>query len=116
MKFLADEGVDSSIVKCLRKTGHDVIFVVERTLRTMEDDLLLQIAESENRIIITRDKDFGELVFRLKKTHTGVLLIRLEGYNTEERGRIVCMLINKYNDQLKGAFSVIQRGIIRIRN
>ena len=76
---------------------------------------MLQIALDEGRVLITRDKDFGELVFRLNKAHAGVILIRLEGYNTDERGEIVCRLISQYLDQLFNAFTVIQKGIIRIR-
>ena len=84
-------------------------------IRSLDDDVLLQIALEENRILITRDKDFGELVFRLNEAHAGVILIRLEGYNTDERAEIVCRLISEYLDQLLNAFTVIQKGIIRIR-
>lgn len=114
MKFLADEGVGRSIVEGLRKLNFDVYYVVEK-IRSLNDDVLLQIAFEENRILITRDKDFGELVFRLNKAHAGVILIRLEGYKTEERGEIVCRLIFQYLDQLPNSFTVIQKGIIRIR-
>ena len=114
MKFLADEGVDRSIVDGLRKLNFDVYYVIEE-IRSLYDDVLLQIAHEENRVLITRDKDFGELVFRLNKAHAGVILIRLEGHNTHERGDIVCRLISQYLDQLLNSFTVIQKGIIRIR-
>jgi len=114
MKFLADEGIDRSIVTGLRKMDFDVFYVVEST-RSVDDEVLLSIAFDENRILITRDKDFGELVFRLNKAHAGVILVRLEGFTTQERGDTVCGLIGKYQDQLSNAFSVIQKGIIRIR-
>ena len=114
MKFLADEGIDRSIVSGLRQFGYDVYYVVEQQ-RSLDDDVLLIKAKEEKRILITRDKDFGELVFRLNQAHTGVILIRLEGFDTEKRGEIVCGLIDKYREQLEDAFSVIQRGVIRIR-
>jgi predicted nuclease of predicted toxin-antitoxin system len=114
MKFLADEGIDRSIVDCLRRQGYDVFYVIEET-RSLDDDILLDIAAEENRILITRDKDFGELVFRLQKAHAGVILIRLEGYTTMERADMVCRLVKHYIDQLPNSFSVIQKGVIRIR-
>ena len=89
MRFLADEGVDISIVSGLRAAGFEVYYVIEE-IRSLSDDELLQIAYAENRILITRDKDFGELVYRLQKVHSGVILLRLEGYNTHERSEITC--------------------------
>lgn len=114
MKFLADEGVDISIVRGLRASGFDVYYVIEE-VRSLGDDELLQIAYAENRILITRDKDFGELVFRLNKLHTGVILIRLEGYHTKDRSEIVCKAIKQHLTDLDNAFAVIQPNAIRIR-
>lgn len=114
MRFLADEGVDISIVRKLRALGFDVFYVIEE-VRSLDDDELLQIAYSENRILITRDKDFGELVYRLNKLHTGIILIRLEGYLTYERSEITCNAIVEHQEELKGAFTVIQPNAVRIR-
>jgi predicted nuclease of predicted toxin-antitoxin system len=114
MKFLADEGVDRSIVNGLRQFNYDVYYVIDE-VRSLTDDVLLLIAFNEERILITKDKDFGELVYRLNKVHFGVILIRLEGLSSQERADIVCPLISKYNYQLLKAFTVIQQGIIRIR-
>ena len=114
MTFLADEGIDRSIVNGLRLLNFDVYYVIEET-RSLDDDVLLQIALDDDRILLTRDKDFGELVFRLNKAHAGVILVRLEGHTTLERADIVCRLILQYQAQLPNSFTVIQRGIIRIR-
>ncbi len=114
MRFLADEGVDRSVVEGLRLLNFDVYYVIEET-RSLSDDELLHIAFTENRILITRDKDFGELVFRLQKLHAGVILIRLEGYSTQERADIVCKTIALYAEQLPNAFAVIQPKVMRIR-
>lgn len=114
MKFLADEGVDRSVVSGLRNLNFNVLYVIEE-VRSLDDATLLDIALNEERILITRDKDFGELVYRLHKAHSGVILIRLEGHTTEERGAIVCHMIQRYADQLPKAFTVIQKSIVRIR-
>ena len=114
MKFLADEGIDRSIVNGLRLLNFNVYYVIDE-IRSLDEDVLLQIAFNEKRILITKDKDFGELVYRLNKAHYGVILLRLEGHTSQERSDIVCPLIFKYQHQVYNAFTVIQKGIIRIR-
>jgi predicted nuclease of predicted toxin-antitoxin system len=58
MKFLADERVYRSVVSGLRKSGYDVYYVIEEQ-RSADDEFLLELARTEERILITRDKDFG---------------------------------------------------------
>ena len=65
MNFIADEGVDFLIVKKLREDGHDVFYIAEEK-RGISDATILNIANQEDRLLITRDKDFGELVYRLR--------------------------------------------------
>ena len=113
MKFLADEGMDKNIVDALR-LKFNVFYVAEQN-SGLDDETVLQKANEDERILITRDKDFGELVYRLNKTHAGVVLIRLDEYNSIERKEIVCSLTEQYAEHLPNAFSVIQRGMIRIR-
>jgi predicted nuclease of predicted toxin-antitoxin system len=60
LKFLADECCDAGIVKSLRGDGHDVTFVVEQNPGASDDEVLLS-AYNEGRILLTEDKDFGEL-------------------------------------------------------
>ena len=78
----------------LRALNFDVYYVIEQT-RSLDDDVLLQIAKDDNRLLITKDKDFGELVYRLNKVQAGVILIGLEGYDTQERADIICRLVLK---------------------
>ncbi|MBC8045343.1 MAG: DUF5615 family PIN-like protein [Fimbriimonadaceae bacterium] len=85
MKFLADEGVAIAIVEALRKENYDVKFIWEIS-RGVADDFILQQANSDNRLLITQDKDFGELVFRNKQSHKGVILIRIHGISNNEKG------------------------------
>ncbi|MFN0216817.1 MAG: DUF5615 family PIN-like protein [Saprospiraceae bacterium] len=69
MKFIVDEGVDGTLVNLLREAEHDVFYFAE-SLQSTDDAIILEIANTENRILITRDKDFGELVWRMKMVHT----------------------------------------------
>jgi predicted nuclease of predicted toxin-antitoxin system len=114
MKFIADEGVDLLIVEAIRAQGHDVFFVMEG-MSGASDEAIQARARAENRILITKDKDFGELTFRLKLTHAGIVLSRLEGLKGVLKAKIVAAVIEKYGDALAEAFTVIQPGNVRIR-
>lgn len=65
MNFLADENVDRQIVERLRYVGFNVRYIAE-TAAGISDDEVLDLANSEESLLLTADKDFGELVFRLK--------------------------------------------------
>ena len=112
MNLLADEGVDKPIVNALRLAGFNVVYIME-TNRGAEDSLILNL--DQKRVLLTQDKDFGELVFRLKQAHYGVVLIRLEGYLSTLKAEITVNVILKYKNELISAFTVIQPNAIRIR-
>lgn len=77
MKLLADENVHGDIVTALRSDGHDVRWVVEGGWAGSEDLVLLELARREGRLILTADKDFGELVeFDPNTPPVGVILLR----------------------------------------
>ena len=76
-KFLFNVGVGRIAESWLEAAGFDVSSV--RSLDpAMADADILAIAVAENRLVVTMDKDFGELVYRSKKSHAGVLLLRME--------------------------------------
>ncbi|MEH2409717.1 DUF5615 family PIN-like protein [Nostoc sp.] len=114
MKFLGDENLDWQIVERLRLDGHEVLYVVEMK-PGIGDDEVLTLANSEGAILLTSDKDFGELVFRLRRIATGVVLIRLFGLSPDDRAEIIANAINQHADELLGAFTVISSKSIRIR-
>ena len=62
MRFLADESCDFSVVKALRAAGHDVTAVAEGPLRGADDDKVIELARVDRRILLTEDKDFGQLI------------------------------------------------------
>ena len=88
MKLVADEGVDKPIVDALRTAGFDVLYILE-TNQGADDEFILNLANEQQRILLTQDKDFGELVFRLKNVHYGVVLIRLNGYIPLDKATII---------------------------
>jgi predicted nuclease of predicted toxin-antitoxin system len=114
LKLLVDVSAGTAITDWLRSAGHDVVAVREVDAR-MKDTDILAWAVSEQRLVVTMDKDFGELVHRWGQSHTGVLLLRLESVPNDEKVRITAEIFAKYGDQLAGHFCVYQDGRLRIR-
>ncbi len=75
MRFLADESCDFGIVQALRAAGHEVLAVAEVTPRA-EDPAVIDLAVREGRVLLTEDKDFGQLVFASGSASSGVILFR----------------------------------------
>lgn len=114
MKFLADECTDVQLVELLRANGFDVLYVME-TMRGAKDDVILSRAYAEERILLTEDKDFGELVFRLCKPAIGVVLLRFNPGEETQKATRLQQLIQNSTITLVGAFVVVESDRIRTR-
>ena len=114
MKFIADESVDAPVVEYLRAAGLDVTYVLELH-PGVNDDMVLDLSVNENRVLLTVDKDFGELIFRNKKVSAGVVLYRLEGLTNSEKSHIVLSVLKKRMRQLSRSFTVVTKERVRIR-
>lgn len=114
MKLLADEDVDGPIVARLRQDGHDVDYVAEMK-RGISDEEVLGDANQNQALLITADKDFGELVFRQGKLNSGILLLRLTGTALVQKGEIVSNALSAHGNEMRSAFSVVTAKLLRIR-
>lgn len=114
MRFIVDESTGLAVVKHLRDTGHDVLAVAEQMPQAVDADILTR-AQSEQRILITNDKDFGELIFRSDRVHHGVLLLRLRNESAANRVRVVQSVLEQHAERLKRNFTVATEGNVRIR-
>ena len=114
MNFLADESVDRQIVERLRQGGHQVWYVAEME-PGISDDAVLDLANQEDALLLTADKDFGELVFRQRRLAPGVVLVRLAGLSPTSKAAIVASAVHLHGAELPHAFTVITPGAIRIR-
>jgi predicted nuclease of predicted toxin-antitoxin system len=114
MRWLLDENVATTVIHRLREQGHDVLSVKE-SMRSEEDEIILARAQAERRILVTHDKDFGELTFRFGLSATcGVVLFRLAGSNSDaDNQRILDVLANRTD--WVGNFSVVTDDRIRMR-
>src|SRR5579883_1640292 len=99
MRFLVDECAGPAVAAWLRDQSHDVFSVYEEA-RGAADREIIRKAHAENRILITADKDFGELIFREHHPHHGVVLLRLENERAAQKIKALEQLLGKYADQL----------------
>lgn len=113
MRFLADESCDFAVVRALRAAGHDVEAVAELSPRA-DDEIVIDRAVREQRILITEDKDFGQLVYADKQASGGVLFIRFPARVRRTLARTVVELVRRRGEQLIGDFVVVQPGRTRV--
>jgi predicted nuclease of predicted toxin-antitoxin system len=114
MKLVADESIDQPIVERLRADGHEVVAILEAG-PGLPDDEVLAVAESEDALLLTADKDFGDLVYRQRRINSGVLLIRLAGLTAARKSELASALLESHGVELQGAFTVLSPGSVRIR-
>jgi len=113
MRFLADESCDFAVVRVLRAAGHDVLAVVEVSPRA-DDAHVIRLAVSHDRILLTEDKDFGQLVFAHGERARGVVLLRFPASARSEIADEVVRLVRDQGDRLKESFVVVQPGRVRV--
>lgn len=114
MNFVADEGIDGPIVEVLRENKHYVWYVAEMD-PGISDEEVLSLANRENALLLTQDKDFGDLVFRQNRSSPGVILIRMAGLSPSTKATLVLKSIVQHQSELLQAFTVITPDNIRIR-
>lgn len=114
MKLVADENIDRGIVERLRDDGHEVQWIAEVS-PSVSDDEVLKRASDAGSVLITEDKDFGELVYRRRLSHAGVVLIRLEGLDNATKAEVVSQAIHANETELPGAFAVVSADSLRLR-
>lgn len=106
MRFLVDENIGPPVVLWLATLDHNVASV-QLEAQGMSDREIIQRSYEEDRILVTCDKDFGDLAFRERRPHGGVVLLRLENYRPDTIVRVLGVLIDEYADHLAGRFVVV---------
>lgn len=114
LKFLLDVGVGRKAEEWLISQGYDVKSI--RTINpSMADETILNIAVMEKRMVITMDKDFGEMIYHSGLAHVGVLLLRLDEAPGEEKAQIIAQIMHGFEDKMLNRFCVYKNGRLRIR-
>ena len=114
MRWVADECVDAEVVARLRDAGHEVYYIAEAK-PGVQDDEVLRLAETQAAVLLTYDKDFGELVFRLRQATHGVVLARLPGLTAAAKADLVAAAVATHADEFVESFTVITDKLVRIR-
>ncbi len=112
MRFLVDESTGPVVGEWLSGQGHEVFSVYESG-RGLDDNAIVQKVYAENWILITNDKDFGEKVYRERKPHHGVVLLRLDDERAKVKIEVLESLLAKYADRLAGQFVVVTEKSVR---
>ena len=102
------------MVHLLRQDGHRVTYVAEMK-PGISDDEVLESANREQALLLTADRDFGELVFRQGRVHSGVILVRLSGLSIQAKANMVSTAIAEHAEEYPGSFAVITPGAVRLR-
>jgi predicted nuclease of predicted toxin-antitoxin system len=113
LNFLADESCDFQVVRVLRKAGHDMLAVCEIAKR-LEDSEVIDLSAREERILITEDKDFGQLVYARGHGSRGVILLRYPAIARQKLSGDVAKLVNEKKEALHSSFVVLQPGRFRV--
>ena len=108
IKFLANVNVEKPLVDFLDEKGFDIKWITNIDKR-MPDARVCEIANKEQRVIITNDKDFGEIVFLQKKITYGVILLRIKGQNSSEKIILIEKLLDKYPDKIAYHFVIVTK-------
>jgi predicted nuclease of predicted toxin-antitoxin system len=109
---LVDESAGQSLASWLVDQGHEVYSVFDQA-RGERDEVLINKANEENWILVTSDKDFGELVYRQRRPHKGVILFRLDDFRLENRINVISRLIDQYGDRIEDNFVVVEEKRVR---
>jgi predicted nuclease of predicted toxin-antitoxin system len=114
MRFLLDENVEFRLAGFLQSAGHDVTAVAHEYPQSLRDDDVLAIAVLEQRILITNDRDFGELIFRQRREHCGVVYFRMQDQSVEAKLARLTQLLGEGVIQ-PGVFLVVTEKAVRVR-
>lgn len=113
LKFLANVNIEKPIIDFLIEMGFDVKWVTDID-KQMSDTCVFEIANREQRIVLTNDKDFGEIAFLQKKISYGILLLRIKGQSSSEKITVLKNILEKYYDKISNHFTVVTKEKIRI--
>ena len=113
MNFLVDECVGRHVFNWFKKNNHDVLFVKDE-FEGACDDLVLEKARREGRVLITCDKDFGDMVFRDQKKHVGIVLLRLIDESNQNKIRVIAWVLENNKDIIENNFLLVSDNNIRV--
>lgn len=114
MRWLADECIDAALVAGLRSGGHDVVYMAEVEPAANDIEVMAR-AQREGRLLLTEDKDFGDLVYRHGGQAPGIVLLRLDpAMHTLKKQRLDAA-IARFGDALFDRYMIVEAARFRSR-
>lgn len=115
MRWLADECIDAGLVAYLRHSGHDVLYMAELA-PAANDAEVMALALRDGRLLLTEDKDFGDLVFRHGSRVPGIVLLRLDPAQHALKRRRLDAAIARFGEAgLLGRYTIVEEARFRAR-
>jgi predicted nuclease of predicted toxin-antitoxin system len=114
VRWLLDECVDEGLVTDLHEAGHDVVYMSDVEPRATDAEVLRR-AHRENRLLLTEDKDFGDLVFRQALPVSGIVLLRIDSSRRSLKPARLRAAIERFGDALLGRYTVVDESRFRSR-
>jgi predicted nuclease of predicted toxin-antitoxin system len=114
MRFLADENISSAVIERLEALGHEVLSIGRIAPGSVDRDVLA-LAQREACILVTEDRDFGEMVVRQQLTVSGILLLELDRLSNEAEAQRVVDVVTANVDKLSRQLLVLEPSRIRMR-
>jgi uncharacterized protein (DUF433 family)/predicted nuclease of predicted toxin-antitoxin system len=114
VRLLFDECVDVGLADHLRTCGHDVV-LVQDIERGAEDQRVVSLAAELERVLVTEDKDFGELAVRQRRPLPGVVLLRIAPSRRQVKAARLEAVLARRAGRIAGSYTVVQEDKIRIR-
>jgi predicted nuclease of predicted toxin-antitoxin system len=114
VRWLVDECVDAALAVLLRELGHDVIYMSDVAPRATDTEVMAR-PYSEDRILLTEDKDFGDLVFRQARPVPGIVFLRINSARRSLKATRLRAAIDRFGETLFGRYMVIEEARFRSR-
>src|SRR5437016_2286860 len=112
MRFLLDANVEYRLATFLMSLGHDVKTITHDYPAALSDEEVLLIAVKENRVLLTNDRDYGELIFRQHLPHCGIIYFRLKNSkDLSEKLFFLKTILNVHKENLKHFLIIAPNGV-----
>lgn len=113
LKFIADVNIEKPLIAFLLGTAYDIKWIPDYNCE-LTDHELLKMANAEKRILLTNDKDFGELIFLQGKVSSGIVLFRVKGQSVDRKVELLGNLLRDHADKLFKNFVIITEKKVRV--
>jgi predicted nuclease of predicted toxin-antitoxin system len=114
VRWLVDECIDAGLVSHLRAAGHDVHYMAEID-PSVSDTIAMMRAQRELRILLTEDKDFGDLVFRRGHPVPAIVLLRIDPASHALKRKRLDAVISRFGNDLFGRYLTVEEARLRSR-